>query len=196
MREKLEGLSVAELEKLIADARDVRDETRERRRKELRAEIEARLKAEGFTPHEVLGAKLKPKPDTLPPKYADETGRTWSGKGRVPGWLQERIDQGDAAVGAVDVAGRERQPVALALVGVLAAHGRGGSIRVPGDGVRGSAGDDEARDRFIEVEGVRIGVVRDEAEQLQLCGLACGRRHAGAISSCGLCHANVHRDNL
>lgn len=95
MREKLEGLSVAELEKLIAEASRARDETRERRRKELKTEIEARLKDEGFTAHEVLGAKLKPKPDTLPPKYADETGRTWSGKGRVPGWLQERIDAGE-----------------------------------------------------------------------------------------------------
>lgn len=95
MREKLDGLSVAELEALIATANEVRDETRERRRKELRAEIEARLKCEGFTAHEVLGAKLKPKPETLPPKYVDETGRTWSGKGRVPGWLQERLDGGE-----------------------------------------------------------------------------------------------------
>lgn len=96
MREKWDGLTVAELDALIAKASEFRDETRERRRKELRSEIEERLKAEGFTAHEVLGAKLKPKPDTLPPKYADETGRTWSGKGRVPGWLQERIDRGEA----------------------------------------------------------------------------------------------------
>lgn len=95
MRERLDGLSVAELEAIIATASEVRDETRERRRKELRSEIEARLKSEGFSAHEVLGAKLKPKPDTLPPRYADETGRSWSGKGRVPGWLQERIDKGE-----------------------------------------------------------------------------------------------------
>lgn len=95
MREKLDGLSVAELEALIAKASEIRDETRERRRKELRTEIEARLKAEGFTAHEVLGAKLKAKPEALPPKYADETGRSWSGKGRVPGWLQERLDKGE-----------------------------------------------------------------------------------------------------
>ena len=95
MREKFDGLTVAELDALIAKANEVRDETRERRRKELRAEIEARLKAEGFTAHEVLGAKLKPKPEALPPKFADETGRTWSGKGRVPSWLQERIDTGE-----------------------------------------------------------------------------------------------------
>lgn len=109
MREKLDGLSVAELEKLIAEASQARDETRERRRKELRAEIEARLKDEGFTAHEVLGAKLKPKPDTLPPKYADESGRTWSGKGRVPGWLQERIDHGESLEGFAIAAGEKKE---------------------------------------------------------------------------------------
>lgn len=108
MRDKLQGLSVAELEKLIAEASDVRDETRERRRKELKTEIEGRLKAEGFTAHEVLGAKLKPKPDTMPPKYADETGRTWSGKGRVPGWLQERIDAGESLERFAVCAGEKR----------------------------------------------------------------------------------------
>lgn len=95
MSRTFDDLTVAELETLIVEASRARDETRERRRKELRTEIETRLKAEGFTAHDVLGAKLKPKPDTLPPKYADETGRTWSGKGRVPGWLQERIDRGE-----------------------------------------------------------------------------------------------------
>lgn len=109
MREKLDGLSVAELEALIATASEVRDETRERRRKELRSEIEARLKVEGFTAHEVLGAKLRGKPDTLPPKYADETGRTWSGKGRVPGWLQERLDKGTSLERFAIAAGEKKE---------------------------------------------------------------------------------------
>ncbi|MBK9080474.1 MAG: H-NS histone family protein [Hyphomicrobium sp.] len=100
MREKLDGLSVAELDALIANASEVRDATRERRRKELRTEIEARLKSEGFTAHEVLGAKLKPKPDALPPKYADETGRTWSGKGARTG-LAARAGSTRASPGAV-----------------------------------------------------------------------------------------------
>lgn len=109
MRDRLDGLTVAELEKLIAEASQARDETRERRRKELRAEIEARLKGEGFTAHEVLGAKLKPKPDALPPKYADETGRTWSGKGRVPGWLQERMDRGEPLEQFAIAAGEKKE---------------------------------------------------------------------------------------
>lgn len=96
MSRSLQGLSVAELDKLIAEAQSIREDTRERRRRELRSEIEARLRNEGFTPHEVLGAKLKAKPETLPPRYADpdDPSRTWSGKGRMPGWLQERVDKG------------------------------------------------------------------------------------------------------
>ena len=96
MSQKFEGLSVAELDRLIAEAKAVREDTRERRRRELRSEIEAKLKLEGFSPHEVLGAKLKPQPDVLPPKYADpaEPSLTWSGKGRMPGWLQAKIDAG------------------------------------------------------------------------------------------------------
>ena len=92
----LEGLSVAELDRLIADATAAREATREKRRRELRAELEARLKQEGFTAHEVLGAKLKPRPDALPARYADpdDPSRTWSGKGRTPAWLQEIIESG------------------------------------------------------------------------------------------------------
>lgn len=98
MPKDLEGLSVAELDALIATAQAVRDDTRERRRQELKAGIEATLKAEGFTAIEVLGAKVRPKPQPLPARYADpdDPSLTWSGKGRMPGWLQVRIDTGVA----------------------------------------------------------------------------------------------------
>jgi DNA-binding protein H-NS len=41
---------------------------------------------------------LKPKPQPLPVKYADpaDPSHTWSGKGRVPGWLQANLDAGAA----------------------------------------------------------------------------------------------------
>jgi DNA-binding protein H-NS len=98
MSKSLEGLSVSELDQLIERAQTVRQETRDRRRHELKAEIETKLKVEGFTAIEVLGAKLKPKPETLPAKYADPSdpvARAWSGKGRMPGWLQQRVDAGE-----------------------------------------------------------------------------------------------------
>ena len=97
MSKDLSGLSVAELDALIAKAQSVRADTRERRRLELKAEIESRLKTEGFTAYEVLGAKVKGKPQAMPPRYADRHDKslTWSGKGRTPAWLQARLDAGE-----------------------------------------------------------------------------------------------------
>ena len=96
MSTDLKNLSVAELDALIERAKTVREETRTQRRLELRSELEQRLKDEGFSAVEVLGTRLKPKPQPLPPKYADPDDplQTWSGKGRMPGWLQAKIDAG------------------------------------------------------------------------------------------------------
>lgn len=92
----LKRMTVSELDALIAKAQSVREETREKRRLEIKSEFEKRLKEEGFSAIEVLGAKLKPKPQQLPAKYADpaDPSHTWSGKGRVPGWLQTKVDAG------------------------------------------------------------------------------------------------------
>lgn len=96
MAKDMERMSVAELDALIEHAQEVREATRSKRRQELKNEIESKLKAEGFTAIEVLGAKVKPKPEHLPPRYADpdDPHHTWSGRGRVPGWLQAHIDAG------------------------------------------------------------------------------------------------------
>ena len=92
----LQKMTVAELDTLIEHAHTVREATRERRRQDLKGEIEKKLKDEGFSALEVLGAKMKPKPEPLPAKYADpgDASLTWSGKGRMPGWLQAKIDAG------------------------------------------------------------------------------------------------------
>lgn len=96
MPRDLETMSVAELDALIERARIARQETRDRRRVELKEEIEGKLKSEGFSAIEVLGAKVKPKPKPLPAKYADpdDASLIWSGKGRMPGWLQAKLDAG------------------------------------------------------------------------------------------------------
>ena len=96
MPKTLDGLTVHELDALIAKAHLMRQQARERRRGELKVKIESKLKAEGFSALEVLGAKMRPKAEPLPPKYADlsDPTLTWSGKGRMPGWLQVKIDGG------------------------------------------------------------------------------------------------------
>lgn len=96
MASNLSKMTVAELDALIEAARSAREETREKRRLEIKTEFESRLKEEGFSAIEVLGTKLKPKPQPLPAKYADpaDPSHTWSGKGRVPGWLQTKLDDG------------------------------------------------------------------------------------------------------
>lgn len=96
MPKDLETMSVAELDALIERAGVLREETRDRRRVELKQEIEVKLKSEGFTAIEVLGSKLKPKSEPLPAKYADaaDPAQTWSGKGRMPAWLQDKIRAG------------------------------------------------------------------------------------------------------
>ena len=98
MAADLKSMTVGELDALIARAQSVREETRERRRAELKTELEQRLREEGFSAIEVLGAKVKPKPQPLPVKYADpvDPSLTWSGKGRMPGWLQAKLDAGAA----------------------------------------------------------------------------------------------------
>jgi DNA-binding protein H-NS len=93
----LTSMTVAELDTMIEQAAKLRAAKREQRRQELRSEFETKVKAEGYTVAEVLGGKFnKPEPVPMPAKYADpgDANRTWSGRGRVPGWLQSRLDGG------------------------------------------------------------------------------------------------------
>lgn len=98
------------------------------------------------------------------------------------------------AVVAVDVGGCEGQLVALALEGEFALERRGGAVGIPGDGVGLSACHHEAGNGFVEVEGVGIGLVGDETEQLQLRRLTLGRQQGrAAIALCDLFHDRCGR---
>lgn len=96
MRKDLQTLSAADLEDLIREAEHLRDEKVRQDKAALRSEIDAKLKAAGYSLQDVFAARLKPKSEPLPVKYADpdDDQHTWSGRGRMPGWLQDRIDGG------------------------------------------------------------------------------------------------------
>ena len=98
----LEGLTVADLDKVIAAAERQRKAKRESDKKELVEEFRAKAEAMGLSLRQLLGPSAQPgrppgaarqarkdAPKALAPaKYRNpETGETWSGRGRMPRWL-------------------------------------------------------------------------------------------------------------
>jgi DNA-binding protein H-NS len=105
----LEGLTVADLDKVIAAAERQREARRESGKKELVEEFRAKAEAMGLSLAELVGGSAQAsrtaaktrKPQkgapAAPPavKYRNpETGATWSGRGRMPKWLVLAGEQG------------------------------------------------------------------------------------------------------
>ena len=99
---KLTGMSVAELEALIAQAESAKAdaEARETKRRELLEEFKRLAGEAGMTPEEVLGVRRRqPRATTAPRKRAPakvkfrdpKSGKTWSGRGRRPKWVTEKM---------------------------------------------------------------------------------------------------------
>ena len=104
----LEGLTVADLDKVIAAAERQRETRRESGKKELVEEFRAKAEAMGLSLAELVGGSAqtgRPAPKARKPqkgasaasppvKYRNpDTGATWSGRGRIPKWMalaQER----------------------------------------------------------------------------------------------------------
>jgi len=86
----LENLTVEELEKLSKDAAAAALKKRERQKKDMRAQIEATVKAAGFHLddifYEMRGHEMRP---TVMAHYRDPDNpeNTWTGQGRRPKWL-------------------------------------------------------------------------------------------------------------
>lgn len=97
MRKDLESLSADQLEALMADVKQVWQKRVQKDLAELRSEIDAKLKAAGYSLEDVYAARFKYKTERRQAKYADpdDPKLTWSGRGRVPGWLQARLDSGE-----------------------------------------------------------------------------------------------------
>lgn len=97
----LSGMSLSELRKL-RDAIGVAIREHERKaRKDAKAELKRKAEAMGFSIEELFGAektKAAGKTAKGAPKYADPAnpGRTWTGRGRRPGWVEAWLAQGKA----------------------------------------------------------------------------------------------------
>ena len=98
----LEGLTVADLEKVIAAAQQSREARRESGKKALVEEFRAKAEALGLSLEDLVrgsasanrppGKTRQPRKGApaapSPVKYRNpDTGETWSGRGRMPKWL-------------------------------------------------------------------------------------------------------------
>ena len=98
----LEGLTAADLDKVIAAAERQREASRESGKKELVEEFRAKAEAMGLSLAELVGGSAqtgRPAPKARKPqkgaaaaappvKYRNpDTGETWSGRGRMPKWM-------------------------------------------------------------------------------------------------------------
>ncbi len=105
----LEGLTVADLDKVVAEARRQREARRESGKKELVEEFRAKAEAMGLSLAELIGDSAqtgRPAVKTSQPKKGasaapqavkyrnPDTGETWSGRGRVPKWMALAQEQG------------------------------------------------------------------------------------------------------
>ena len=95
----IETLDIGELTELLARAHAELASREKANRKELRAELERRVAAEGYKMGDIFpelaaasssGARRK-----RPAKYRDpqSPGQTWSGVGRTPKWVQAILDE-------------------------------------------------------------------------------------------------------
>ena len=93
----LNNLSLSELKKLLSDVTKAIDGFEDRKKKEARAELEAKAKEMGFSLSELLGDVPKErKRGTVAAKYShpENSGLTWTGRGRQPKWVVEALASG------------------------------------------------------------------------------------------------------
>lgn len=83
---------MAKYKELLEQKRDLERRIEEARRAEAAAELERVRKTVtefGFTPDDVFGKRRRGAGQAVAAKYRNpETGDTWSGRGRQPGWLK------------------------------------------------------------------------------------------------------------
>jgi len=94
--------TLEELAEIIAQAEAASRAIRDEKTRELRREVEHTAAAMGITVAELVG--LSPRRQKaqhvikrVEPKYRDATdsAKTWTGRGKMPRWLVEKIESGD-----------------------------------------------------------------------------------------------------
>ena len=100
-REDYGRLSYPELRELHVHIGNLLREREEDSKSELRNEFVAKAKSFGFDLAELLGSRRGrrnggAKGSTAEAKYRNKENpeKTWAGRGRMPKWLQERVDAG------------------------------------------------------------------------------------------------------
>lgn len=105
MVKSLDKMNKDELRAALKDAKaEVRniekaiEEFDDRRKMELRAELEAKAKEAGFSLDDFVGGRSRGGRATRKgaPKYRHPANEaiTWTGKGRQPAWFKEHVDSG------------------------------------------------------------------------------------------------------
>lgn len=93
------GLDIGQLADLLGNAQSEMASRERQRRKDLRAELERRVAAEGYKMNDIFPELGTASPSRArgkrPAKYRDpqNTEHAWSGIGRTPKWVQAIVDE-------------------------------------------------------------------------------------------------------
>ncbi len=96
----LDKLAVKELEEVIKMAQSTILVKKDQEIEQLQTKFKEMAAQHGYSVNEVIGSAPAKKKGAaggaLPPKYRDPDNpdNTWSGRGRKPGWLNQRLDAG------------------------------------------------------------------------------------------------------
>lgn len=93
----LNSMELDELRKLQKDVANAIADYEQRKLKEAKLAVEAKLKEYGFQLEDLVGTQKTKKTRTpVEPKYAhpENPELTWSGRGRRPAWVLEHLDAG------------------------------------------------------------------------------------------------------
>ena len=96
MKIDLSGLSHKELEKLRTDVDKALERLEVQRLAEARKAAETAAKKFGYGLKDLIGAPKAAKAKPSAPKYRNpsDPSKTWTGRGRQPGWIKEALKAG------------------------------------------------------------------------------------------------------